>query len=501
MFKKVLIANRGEIALRIMRTCREMGVKTVAVFSDVDRKSPFVYFADEAYALGGVTSRETYLDQEKILTIARKSGAGAIHPGYGFLAENAAFAEKVEAEKIKFIGPPAGAIALMGDKTAARQLMQKHGVPIIPGTEQAIEDRDEALKIAQNIGFPVLIKAAAGGGGKGMRLIEKEADFIEGVEGAAREAKAAFGDASIYIEKFVEEPRHIEFQILADAHGRTIHLGERECSIQRRHQKIIEESPSALLDDALRAKMGAAAIKAAEACNYVNAGTIEFLVDKHRKFYFLEMNTRLQVEHPVTEMVSGLDLVREQLRIAAGEKMTPEGNLEKFWGHAIECRLYAEDSENNFAPSPGIIYFLRAADGPGIREDSGVTQGGEISLYYDPMISKFIAWGNDRDHAIRRMLRALREYEISGIKTTIPFLIRVLENDSFRSGQFTTMFIERQKDYLFEANKDAAELAGFSAALHQVMEKNKHKLTKGNTNQSVAANWKLSHRRKNLRKQ
>ncbi len=499
MLKKILIANRGEIALRVIRTCKEMGIRSVAVFSEIDRKSPFVYAADEAYGLGGITSQESYLQWQKILDIARACGADAIHPGYGFLSENAEFAEAVTDAGLTFIGPPAEAIRLMGNKTAARKLMIAHNVPTVPGTEDAVTDVREAQKIARGIGYPVLIKAAAGGGGKGMRLVESDEQFAEAVEGAAREAQSAFGDASVYIEKFVEEPRHIEFQILSDANGKTIHLGERECSIQRRHQKVVEESPSSLLDEKLRAEMGAAATRAAEACGYRGAGTIEFLVDKHKKFYFLEMNTRLQVEHPVTEMVSGLDLVREQILIASGLPMTRTSNLARFWGHAVECRLYAENPENNFAPSPGKIVFLKPADGPGIREDSGVTLGSEISLYYDPMISKLIAWGINREQAMNRMIRALQEYEILGIHTTIPFLIKVMQHPAFRSGNFTTHFIEEYKDTLFTPTEETAEIAAFTAVLDYLNEKSRIDIkTPSNGNTGVSL-WKSIHRSKALR--
>jgi len=503
MFKKILIANRGEIAVRIMRTCREMGINSVAIFSEIDRKSPFVYHADEAYPLGGITSQESYLNWTKILEIAKQSGAQAIHPGYGFLSENADFAEAVQQAGLTFIGPPAQAIRLMGSKTAARKLMAGHNVPTVPGTADAIDDVTTARSIAREIGYPILIKASAGGGGKGMRLVSGDEEFVEAMESAAREAKAAFGDASVYIEKFVEEPRHIEFQVLADAQGNVIHLGERECSIQRRHQKVVEESPSSLLDETLRREMGQAAIRATQACGYRGAGTIEFLVDKHRHFYFLEMNTRLQVEHPVTEMVSGLDLVAEQIKIAAGEPMTQTESLQSFWGHAVECRIYAENPENNFAPSPGKILFLKAADGPGIREDSGVTQGSEISLYYDPMISKLVAWGRDREQAIQRMLRALREYEILGIHSTIPFLIRVLEHPAFRSGKFTTKFIEEYGEELFQTGRETAEIAAFSAVLNKIEEQERTKLssaiTMNGNGQLPESKWKTIHRKQALR--
>lgn len=498
MFRKILIANRGEIALRVIRTCRELGIKSVAVYSDIDADNPFVYKADEAYALNGKTSQESYLQGKKIINIAKKCKAEAIHPGYGFLSENADFAEAVEKAGLVFIGPKAGSIRIMGNKTAARKLMISHNVPTVPGTEDVIKDFKAAQKIAQKTGYPVLIKASAGGGGKGMRLVKKDADFSEAVQSAAREAKAAFNDASIYIEKFVEEPRHIEFQILADAYGNIVHLGERECSIQRRHQKIIEEAPSSLLDDNLRKKMGQAAVNAARACHYQNAGTIEFLVDKYKNFYFLEMNTRLQVEHPVTEMVNGLDLVEEQLHIAAGEKLRVKQDTQSFWGHAFECRLYAEDPENNWAPSPGKINFLNPASGPGIREDSSVTAGSEISLYYDPLISKLCAWGRDRDQALRRMHRALIDYEISGIKTSIPFLIRVFEHPEFKAGHFTTRFIQQNRQDLFGENQELTEIASLAAIFFIEEEKKRVRMLSPFNNGTVISKWKITHRRKNL---
>ncbi len=495
MFKKILVVNRGEIALRVMRTCREMDIETVAVYSDIDRKNPFVLFADEAWPLEGTTSQETYLDMEKILTIARKSGVGAIHPGYGFLSENPDFARAVSDAGLTFIGPPAESMRLMGNKTAARKRMIENGVPVVPGTEAAIEDPADARETARQIGYPVLIKAAAGGGGKGMRKVNADTDFLSDLESATREAGAAFGDSSVYIEKYLEEPRHIEFQILADSQGHTIHLGERECSIQRRHQKVIEEAPSSVLTPEERRRMGEAAVNAAQACSYVNAGTIEFLFDKHRNFYFLEMNTRLQVEHPVTEMVSGVDLVREQIQIAAGKKMTVKQNLEAFRGHAIECRLYAEDPEADFAPSPGTIRFLKPADGPGIREDSGVQQGSEISLYYDPMISKLIAWAPDRAQAIARMKRALHEYEIQGIRTTIPFLMRVLNHPDFIRGTFSTHFIDQHRGELFSEQADGAEKAGMAAVI-TFLETDGKKERPAVTSTNCARQWKLIQRRK-----
>jgi len=495
MFKKILIANRGEIALRIARTCRELGIRTVAVYSVPDKKAPFVTFCDEAYSLDGTTSRETYLSPAKIIDICKQSGADALHPGYGFLSENAAFAEEVEKNRIVFIGPPPSSIALMGNKTAARKKMIAAGVPVVPGTENSVRSVADAKKSAQKIGFPLLIKAAAGGGGKGMRLVETSRELPSALESARREAAAAFGNDEVYIEKYLEEPRHIEFQILADRHGRTIHLGERECTIQRRHQKIIEEAPSVLLDEELRQKMGRAAVKAAQACDYHNAGTIEFMVDKHRDFYFLEMNTRLQVEHPVTEMVTGLDLVREQIQIAAGKKMSLDKSLSCFWGHALECRIYAENPDDNFAPSPGMIRHIAAPGGPGIREDSGVAALNEISLYYDPMISKLIAWAPERSAAIARMVRALEEYELQGIHSTIPFLINVLKHKKFIQGNFTTSFIAEEES-LFNLDTQKARVAALAAALFFEQEKNKKKYQTGSD--PVNTGWKNIRRKLNL---
>ncbi len=495
MIKKVLIANRGEIALRIIRTCKEMGIASVAVYSEPDRKAPFVYHADEAFALNGKTSQESYLRSEKIIKIAKKCKADAIHPGYGFLAENADFAREVSKAGITFIGPPPEAIELMGNKTRARKSMIEAGVPVVPGTESAIKDINDAAGVAEKTGYPVLVKASAGGGGKGMRLVSDPADFRSAVEGAQREAGSAFGDSAVYIEKYVEEPRHIEFQILADAEGNVIHLGERECSIQRRHQKIIEESPSILLDENLRREMGEAAIRAASACGYRNAGTVEFLVDKHRKFYFLEMNTRLQVEHPVTELVTGLDLVREQILIASGQPMTRQSSIEQPWGHAFECRIYAEDPENNFAPSPGRIHHISPPDGPCIREDSGVTDGNEISLYYDPMISKLIVWDQDRMHAIRKMVLALSEYEIQGIHTTIPFLKKVFQHKRFIRGDFTTNFLNEETG-LFNGQTSHEKVAALAALLLHQVQKSRKKLVSPNGQNTI--NWKLIHRKNML---
>ncbi len=444
MFKKILIANRGEIAVRVMRTCREMGIRTVAVYSQADRLALHVRMADEAYAIGPPPARESYLVQERLITTAKRSGAEAIHPGYGFLSENAEFADAVAAAGLVFIGPSGEAMRKMGDKTAARKLMQNAGVPTVPGSKDAVENPDEAMAIAGRVGFPVLIKASAGGGGKGMRLVHRAEDLIGLFKSASSEALSAFGDGRVYIEKYVENPRHIEFQIMADHHGNVVHFGERECSIQRRHQKVIEESPSSLLDEKMRAQMGAAAVEAARRCGYTNAGTIEFIVDKNRNFYFLEMNTRLQVEHPVTEMVTGIDLVRWQLEVASGEKLPLRQDQIERRGHAIECRVYAEDPENNFLPSIGRLTHMQRPGGYGIREDSGIGEGDEISIYYDPMIAKLIAWGADRDEAIRRMRRALHEYEIIGVRTTIPFCLWVLHHPKFCAGDFDTHFVQNE---------------------------------------------------------
>ncbi len=499
MFKKILIANRGEIALRIIRTCKDMGIPSVAIFSEMDRKSPHVLYADEAYALGGVTSTESYLRSDKIIEIALKHGVDAIHPGYGFLAENAQFARQVQEAGITFIGPPPEAIELMGSKTAARLLMQKHGVPTIPGTLEAVKTEKEALQIAEKIGFPVLLKASAGGGGKGMRLVHLPKELPEALQSAAREAQSAFGDPSIYIEKYLEKPRHIEFQILADQHGHIVHLGERECSIQRRHQKIIEEAPSVVLTPDLREKMGQAAIKAAAACGYQNAGTIEFMLDQQGNFYFLEMNTRLQVEHPVTEMVTGLDLVEQQILIAAGEKLTVQQSVSTFNGHAIECRLYAEDADNDFRPAPGKITFLRPAMGPGIREDSGVLEGNEISLYYDPMISKLIAWGSNRDQAVRRMVRALKEYQLAGIKTNFGFLLKVLQHPAFIEGKLSTTFIQDFAAELFQPNPIEAKPLAIATLVNHLKQKESVFKPGTSNNRLEVSQWKMAGRMKHSR--
>ncbi|MDQ1558791.1 MAG: acetyl-CoA carboxylase, biotin carboxylase subunit [Pyrinomonadaceae bacterium] len=444
MFRKILIANRGEIAVRVMRACRELDIATVAVYSEADAAALHVRLADEAYLLGPAPSSESYLRIERIIEAARAAGAEAIHPGYGFLAENAEFARACAAAGLTFIGPSPEAMELMGSKTNARRAAIAAGAPVVPGTTEALNSAEEARATAARFGYPVMLKAAAGGGGKGMRLVAGEDEIEEAFTAAQSEALAAFGDASVYLEKAVERPRHIEIQIFADAHGHTVHLGERECSIQRRHQKVIEECPSPINDPTLRAAMGASAVGVARAANYVGAGTIEFLVsDVTREFYFLEMNTRLQVEHPVTELVTGIDLVREQIMVAAGHALSFTQDDVEWRGHAIECRVYAEDPDNNFLPSPGRITHLRVPAGPNVRDDGGVYAGAEVSIYYDPMISKLAAWGRTRDEAIARMRRALAEYTVGGIKTTLPFFREVVRDEEFIAGRLDTGFIER----------------------------------------------------------
>ncbi len=438
---KILIANRGEIAVRIIRTCRERGIRSVAVYSEVDRRAPHVALADEAYPLGPATLRETYLHAEKIIRTAVRAGADAVHPGYGFLSENPRFAEACRQAGLIFIGPPPEAIRSMGDKTAARALAAEAGIPMAAGTTGAVADADEAREVADRIGYPVLIKAAAGGGGKGMRVVEKPGDLDRSLDMARSEARASFGDDRVFVEKYIAEPRHVEVQILADHHGNAVHLYERECSVQRRHQKVIEEAPSPVVTPEVRRRMGEAAIRAARACGYRNAGTVEFLVDRDLNFYFMEMNTRLQVEHPITEWITGRDLVAEQIRIAEGEPLGYAQEDVTALGHAVECRIYAEDVYNHFLPDPGNILHYRAPSGFGVRVDSGVETGSEIFMHYDAMIAKLSAWGRTREEAIRRMSRALSEFEIAGLHTTIPFCRFAMEHEAFRSGRYTTHFI------------------------------------------------------------
>jgi acetyl-CoA carboxylase biotin carboxylase subunit len=444
MIKRILIANRGEIAVRVIRACRDLGISPVAVYSEADAAALHVRLADEAICIGPAPSLESYLNISAVIAAAQQAKAEAIHPGYGFLAENADFVRAANAAALTFIGPSAEAMDVMGSKTSARRAAIAAGVAVVPGTTQALESLSEAQKIAGEFGYPIMLKASAGGGGKGMRLVHSSSDLESAFAGAQSEAASAFGNPAVYIEKAVAIPRHIEIQVFADSHGNTVHLGERECSIQRRHQKVIEECPSPINDPDLRARMGAAAVKIARAVDYVGAGTVEFLLaDATREFYFLEMNTRLQVEHPVTELVTGLDLVREQINIAAGAQLSFTQDDVQWRGHAIECRVYAEDPDNNFFPSPGRITFLRVPAGPGIRDDGGVTQGAEVSIHYDPMISKLAAWGATRAEAIDRLRRALDEYAVSGIKTTLPFFRQIVRDEEFIAGKLDTGFISR----------------------------------------------------------
>ena len=465
MIRKVLIANRGEIAVRIIRACREAGLKSVAVFSEADREALHVMLADEAYPIGPAPSAESYLAIDRVLGAARAAGADAVHPGYGFLAENADFAEACARAGLTFVGPPAKAIRAMGDKTAARRLARELDIPMVPGSVDALASDAAARAAAREIGYPVMVKAAKGGGGRGMRLVQREEDLEGALRLARGEAAAAFGDDSLYLERAIVEPRHIEVQVLADGHGRVIHLGERECSIQRRHQKLVEECPSAFVDDALRGRMGEAACRLARAGGYVNAGTVEFLVDAERRFYFLEMNTRLQVEHPVTEMVTGVDLVREQLRIAGGAPLGLTQDDVPCHGAAIECRINAEDPFAGFLPSPGTITGLRPAAGPWVRDDSGVYQGWTVPRFYDTLLAKLIVWGPDREAAIARMQRALGEYRVAGIRTTIPLLRRLIVHADFRAARLSTALLERIMPELTAPETSAETLAIVAAVL------------------------------------
>ncbi|MBA2661620.1 MAG: acetyl-CoA carboxylase biotin carboxylase subunit [Bradymonadaceae bacterium] len=467
MFSKVLIANRGEIAVRIIRSLRELGIQSVAVYSEADRQALHVRMADEAYLVGAAPSAQSYLRAEVILEVAQKSGAEAIHPGYGFLSENATFAAQCAEAGIVFIGPTPSAIEAMGEKTHARQLMLEAGVPLVPGTQEPIEDVALIQRLAAEMGYPVLVKAAAGGGGKGMRRVERAEDLEAAFVGAKREALSAFGNGAVYLEKYVVNPKHVEIQVLADAHGNCVHLFERDCSVQRRHQKIIEETPCAVLTEEVRQQMGAVAVRAAQAVGYVGAGTLEFLLDADLNFYFLEMNTRLQVEHPITEMITGLDLVRWQLRIAAGERLPfSQADIVRR-GAAIECRIYAEDPDNNFMPCPGELLKIKSPAGPWVREDSGVYSGATVSVHYDPMIAKLVVWGEDRSHAIARMRRALGEYVIDGITTNVAFHDEVLRSDQFVAGDYDTEFVPnmmKAREPARPAHRDTSELAAVLAA-------------------------------------
>ena len=467
---KVLVANRGEIALRIMRTLRSMGVRSVAVYSDVDASMPFARYADEAVHIGPATASESYLVFDRILEAAKSTGADAIHPGYGFLSENADFAEAVEAAGIAFIGPKPDSIRTMGDKLSAKEAVARQNVPLVPGSDGEVTNLDEAERLAADIGFPVMVKASAGGGGKGMRVVHDPTALRGETERAMSEAKSAFGNGAVFLERFVTEPRHIEIQVLCDQHGHGIHLFERECSVQRRHQKVVEEAPSALLDEDLRARMGACALDCARSCGYVGAGTVEFLVDADRRFYFLEMNTRLQVEHPVTEMITGVDLVEEQVRIARGEALRLRQEDLRIQGHAIELRVYAEDVPAGFLPSTGTLGTHIAPEGPGIRVDAGVEQGDDISIHYDPMIAKLCAHGMDRTQAIERLRRAIDEYHIHGLETTLEFGRFVLDHDAFVYGKFDTGFVGTHFDAArFEAYRSERRAAGPWSAVTAVL--------------------------------
>jgi acetyl-CoA carboxylase biotin carboxylase subunit len=504
MIKKILIANRGEIAVRVIRACREMGIASVAVFSAVDRAAIHVTQADEAYFIGPAAAAESYLNIARILEVAKRSGADAIHPGYGFLSENAKFARACAEAGIKFIGPPSSAMELMGSKTRARQAMRSAGVPFVPGSARGVS-LTEAPAVAAQVGFPVMIKAAAGGGGKGMRLVRTPGELKAAFETAQSEAQRAFGDSEVYIEKLIEDPRHIEIQILGDEHGNLVYLGERECSVQRRHQKVIEEAPSAAVNDDLRSRMGQVAVQVAKAAGYANAGTVEFLVDKAGNFYFLEMNTRLQVEHPVTEMVTGLDLVHLQIRIASGEKLPFRQEDVALRGHAMECRIYAEDPDNNFFPSPGKITQLLRASGPGIREDSGVYEGWRVPLEYDPLLSKLIVYAPDRAAAIARMRRALDEYFVGGIKTNLSLIRRVFKHPDFVTGKIDTGFLDRllAAPTAPEANDvELSEIAAISAALfaaHSAKISNGPSAPNGSGEKSGSSPWKQAARVEGLR--
>jgi acetyl-CoA carboxylase, biotin carboxylase subunit len=470
--KRVLIANRGEIAIRIMRTCRERGIETVAVFSEADRTMPHVRMADLSVGIGPPPPRESYLRIDAIIAAAQSSGADAIHPGYGFLSENPRFAEAVEQAGLVFIGPSAESIRAMGEKTRARQLVAAAGVPTVPGTDGPVKDIQEVYSFSEREGFPLLLKAAAGGGGKGMRIVRARGELADAFQTARSEAMSAFGDDRLYVEKYLENPRHIEFQILGDRSGNVVHLGERECSVQRRHQKIVEESPSVALTDALRDAMGATAVAAARACGYYNAGTIEFLLDDNGRFYFLEMNTRLQVEHPVTELRTGFDLVAEQLRIAAGETLGFEQKDVYFRGHAIECRICAEDVDDGYMPSTGTILYLRPPGGPGVREDRGFDEGSEVSVYYDSLLSKLLVWAPNREDAIARMIRALHEYTILGVKTNTRLCAEVLDSTYFRSGKYSTRLLDRDLRTENLPGPDTADIER-AAALAAMLESNR----------------------------
>lgn len=489
--KKLLVANRGEIALRVMKTAKDMGIRTVAIYSEADRTSPHVKYADEAVLLGPPPSASSYLLGDKIIEISKELGVDAVHPGYGFLSENAEFARKVAENNLIFVGPSPESISTMGDKLAAKAAVSKFNVPMVPGTEGEVSDVETAKIKAGEVGYPVLIKASAGGGGKGMRLVEREEDLEEQLNRAVSEAQSAFGNGAVFIEKFVTSPRHIEIQVLGDQHGQIVYLFERECSIQRRHQKVIEEAPSAILTESLRKAMGEAAIGVAKSCNYYGAGTVEFMVDDQLNYYFLEMNTRLQVEHPVTEEITGIDLVKEQIYIAEGRPLGFTQDDLSIHGHAIEVRVYAEDPANNFLPDIGVLQTYRRPQGPGVRVDDGFEEGMEIPIYYDPMIAKLTTHGSDRDEAIRRMLRAIDDYEITGIETTLDFCRFVLNHEAFVSGNFDTKFVQEhfKPEYLQRDGNDDLEKLAAVLATH-VMESHKTDQTNGQLQQVKSSKWR-----------
>lgn len=495
--KKLLVANRGEIALRIMRSAKEMGIKTVAVYSEADRNALHVRYADEAICIGPAPSNQSYLLVDKIIEACKQSGAEAIHPGYGFLSENAAFARRVKDAGLILVGPSPEAMEVMGNKLSAKAAALQYKIPMVPGTEEAITDIEEAKIRAVEVGFPILIKAAAGGGGKGMRIVEKVDDFEEQMHLAVSEATSAFGDGAVFIERYVTSPRHIEIQVLGDNHGNIVHLFERECSVQRRHQKVVEEAPSAVLTPEIRAKMGKCAVDVARSVNYTGAGTVEFILDENLDFFFLEMNTRLQVEHPVTEMITGLDLVKEQLKIACGEALSFTQDDLKINGHAIELRVYAEDPANNFLPDIGILQTYQTPKGNGVRVDDGFEQGMEIPIYYDPMIAKLITYGKDRQEAIARMVRAIDEYEITGIQTTLGFGKFVMQHEAFRSGNFDTHFVSKyfNASSLHDDREDEAMLAAITTAW--LLKKEQNKVNSTVQVQELATSWIKNRKRYN----
>jgi acetyl-CoA carboxylase biotin carboxylase subunit len=494
-FTKILIANRGEIALRIMRSAREMGIKTVAVYSEADRDALHVRYADEAVCIGPAASSQSYLVIDKIIDAAKKTGAQAIHPGYGFLSENASFARALREANITLIGPSPESMEMMGDKLSAKAAAKKYNIPLVPGTDYAITDVEEAKKVAAQVGFPILIKASAGGGGKGMRIVEKAEQFEENLQRAVSEAQSAFGDGSVFIERYVGSPRHIEIQVLGDTHGNVVYLFERECSVQRRHQKVVEEAPSSVLTPEIRKAMGECAVMVAKACNYVGAGTVEFLLDENKNFYFLEMNTRLQVEHPVTEMITGKDLVKEQILVAQGEKLSFTQDDLTINGHSIEVRVYAEDPANNFLPDIGKLVRYVRPQGSGVRVDDGFEEGMDIPIYYDPMIAKLITWGENREQAMGRMIRAIDEYTIVGCQTTLAFCKFVMKHDAFRSGNFDTHFVKHYftPDVLQEhPTDDEATVASFMAQYLQKAAAKKITPSSQQTNTGSVSKWKLN---------